>query len=262
MKSITNILLVAALVCYVFLPFYNIPLAPSSPTGFDFTAGMITGNFGWSGALFALVPFVASFAAIAFNCTKSRWWGIASCACIVVCMYFYFTASGTQDQELLHDPSIVPSNDIGEGFKIAGLGIGFKVSYALVMLSLLSSIVSILPFSFNAKLDRVIDDSVEHGIEEGRRHISGLNNKISEELSQLESKQRSRQHAKVGVAQSQLPAAEAPTEEQPAKPTAEKEDYSAYMPHDDDAPAYVAPKESTGDEKYAAYMPPQDGDSK
>lgn len=56
MKSITNILLVAALVCYVFLPFYNIPLAPSSPTGFDFTAGMITGNFGWSGALFALVP--------------------------------------------------------------------------------------------------------------------------------------------------------------------------------------------------------------
>ena len=46
MKSITNILLVAALVCYVFLPFYNIPLAPSSPTGFDFTAGMITGNFG------------------------------------------------------------------------------------------------------------------------------------------------------------------------------------------------------------------------
>ena len=261
MKSITNILLVAALVCYVFLPFYNIPLAPSSPTGFDFTAGMITGNFGWSGALFALVPFVASFAAIAFNCTKSRWWGIASCACIVVCMYFYFTASGTQDQELLHDPSIVPSNDIGEGFKIAGLGIGFKVSYALVILSLLSSIVSILPFSFNAKLDRVIDDSVEHGIEEGRRHISDLNNKISEELSQLESKQRSRHHAKVGVAQPQSPAADAPAEEQPAKPAAEK-DYSAYLTHDDDTPADVAPKEPTDDEKYAAYMPPQDGDSK
>ena len=155
----------------------------------------------------------------------------------------------------------MPSNDIGEGFKIAGLGIGFKVSYALVILSLLSSIVSILPFSFNAKLDRVIDDSVEHGIEEGRRHISDLNNKISEELSQLESKQRSRHHAKVGVAQPQSPAADAPAEEQPAKPAAEK-DYSAYMPHDDDTPADVAPKEPTDDEKYAAYMPPQDGDSK
>lgn len=255
MKSITNILLVAALVCYVFLPFYNIPLAPSSPTGFDFTAGLITGNFGWSGALFALVPFAASFAAIAFNCAKSRWWGIASCACIVVCMYFYFTASGAQDQELIHDPGIVPSNDIGEGFKIAGLGIGFKVSYALVILSMLSSIVSIMPFSFNAKLDRVIDDSVEHGIEEGRRHISDLNTKLSEEISHFEKKQKSKRHADdTSTAANSTQAADAqPTQEKP-----ETADYSAYMPHDPEAGSQTADDATaTDDERYAAYMPPQ-----
>jgi len=88
MKHLTNILLVVALICYAFLPFYDLSLQ-GSMTGFEFTAAKITHANGFGDVLFGLIPFLTCFAAIAFNCLRSKYWVLAAIVCIAVCLNFY-----------------------------------------------------------------------------------------------------------------------------------------------------------------------------
>ena len=74
MKPITNILLIAAIICYVFLPFRTMDLA-GSITGLSYSAGLITENFSLLKTIFALLPFIACFAGVAINSNKHRYWG-------------------------------------------------------------------------------------------------------------------------------------------------------------------------------------------
>ncbi len=55
MRPITNILLVLALICYVFLPFYDISLN-GTVSGLDFTAGTITQSLSLGNVLLAWDP--------------------------------------------------------------------------------------------------------------------------------------------------------------------------------------------------------------
>ena len=146
MKPITNILLVLALICYVFLPFYDISLL-GTVTGLGFTAGRISQSLSVVNVLFALLPFIAIFGAIALNCMKNRWWVLGSIALIIVGLWFFAHTSSYHDIMLRHDPEITPDNDLGEGFSITGLGIGHTLSFILIGLSLLSAIISLLPFN-------------------------------------------------------------------------------------------------------------------
>ena len=186
MRPITNILLVLALICYVFLPFYDISLN-GTVSGLDFTAGTITQSLSLGNVLLALLPFITCFGAIALNCLKKRW------------------------------PEVTPDNDLGEGFSIIGLGIGHKLSFALTALSLLSALISLLPFKFNETIERAVDDTFE----DGRRHVR-------KEFNRLESNLHRSHRAK-----QQTPPTAPPVEENTAAKPAEeedKEDPSRFMP--------------------------------
>ena len=148
MKPITNILLVLALILYVFLPFYDISFI-GTVTGLKFTAGTISQALSLHNVLLALLPFVACFGAIVLNSLKSRWWVIGAIACIFIWLLFYLNTNNLHDIMLHHAPEVTPDNDLGEGFSITGLGIGYKLSFLVTALSLLSAIVSLLPFEFN-----------------------------------------------------------------------------------------------------------------
>ena len=58
MRPITNILLVLALISYVFLPFYDVSLL-GTVTGLGFTAGTISQSLSLNNVLLALLPFIA-----------------------------------------------------------------------------------------------------------------------------------------------------------------------------------------------------------
>jgi hypothetical protein len=117
--------------------------------------------------LLALLPFIAIFGAIALNCMKKRWWVLGTIALILVGLWFFNHTSGHHDILLRHDPEITPDNDLGEGFSITGIGIGHTLSFILMGLSLLSAIISLLPFKFNETIERAVDDTFE----DGRRHV-------------------------------------------------------------------------------------------
>jgi len=214
MKPITNILLVLALICYVFLPFYNVSFH-GSVTGLVFTAGHITQMSSVKDVLFALVPFITCFAAIGFNCLKNRWWALAAMACIAVCIGFYVVTNHYYEIQLHHEPGIAPDNDLGEGFKIIGIGLGHKLAFVLTVLSLISAAVSLMPFKFNQTLERAVDDTFE----EGRRHVR-------DEWNRLESRHnaRKRQHT-AAHSQDETPQMKTPQVEEE-----DKEDPSRFMP--------------------------------
>ena len=215
MKPITNILLVLALICYVFLPFYDISLL-GTVTGLGFTAGTISQSLSLGNVLFALLPFIAIFGAIALNCMKNRWWVLGSIALIIVGLWFFAHTSSHHDILLRHDPEITPDNDLGEGFTITGLGIGHTLSFILTGLSLLSAIISLLPFKFNETIERAVDDTFE----DGRRHVR-------EEFKRFETAHRSHKTKSSPAQHTELP----PTPVEPPQTQEEdKEDPARFMP--------------------------------
>ena len=124
MRPITNILLVLAVICYVFLPFYDISML-GTVSGMGFTAGTISQSLTVKHVVLALMPFIACFGAIACNCLKKRWWVLGAIALIIVGLWFFKHTGNLHEIMLQHDPEIAPDNDLGEGFTITGLGIGY-----------------------------------------------------------------------------------------------------------------------------------------
>ena len=215
MRPITNILLVLALICYLFLPFYDISMV-GTRTGLGFTAGTISQALSLSNVLVALLPFIACFGAIALNSLKRRWWVLGAIACIFIWLWFYLDTATLHDIMLHHAPEVTPDNDLGEGFSVIGLGIGYKLSFVLTALSLISALVSLLPFKFNETIERAVDDTFE----DGRRHVR-------EEFKRLENATHKPHKGK----QHQIPTP--PTaEDKPAEtpPVEDKEDPSRFMP--------------------------------
>ena len=216
MKPITNILLVLALICYVFLPFHDISLK-GPVTGMGFTAGTISQFQSIGQVALALVPFAACFGAVALNCLKNRWWVLGTIACILLWLWFYSITGNPQDISLQHAPEVTPDNDVGEGYHINGTGIGYKISYVLTILSLVSALISLLPFKFNETIEKAVDDTFE----DGRRHVR-------EEFKRLEHAHKGhKEHKAKNSTSSPTPP---PVEEQPQAPIEDKEDPSRFMP--------------------------------
>lgn len=218
MRPITNILLVLALICYVFLPFYDISFI-GTVSGLNYTAGTISQGLSLRHVLLALLPFIACFGAVMLNCLKKRWWVLGAIACIVVWLWFYMQTNNMHEIMLQHSPEVTPDNDLGEGFKVIGLGIGYKMSFGLTALSLISALVSLLPFKFNATIEKAVDDTFE----DGRRHVR-------QEFNRLENLHRSH---KTKQQQSSTPppppigAEDAPVTDAPVE---DKEDPARFMP--------------------------------
>lgn len=210
-------MLVLALICYVFLPFHDISLI-GTVTGMGFTAGTISQFQSFGRVLLALLPFLACFGAIGLNCLKRRWWVLAAIVCILLWLWFYSVTGYSYDISLQHEPEVAPDNDLGEGYSIIGMGIGYKLSYVLTALSLLSAIISLLPFKFNETIEKAVDDTFEGG----RRHVR-------EEFKRLENVHKGH---KGKVTNSTPPPPTIQSEEQqPETPVEDKEDPSRFMPH-------------------------------
>ena len=219
MRPITNILLVLALICYVFLPFYDLELI-GTRTGLGFTAGTISQAVSLRNVLIGLLPFLACFGAVMLNSLKRRWWVLGAIACILVWLWFYMDTSSLHQIMLRHAPEVTPDNDLGEGFSITGMGIGYKLSYALTGLSLLSALISLLPFKFNETIEKAVDDTFE----DGRRHVR-------EEFKRLENATHKPNKNKKPSPTPPATANETPQE--PEEPTVvDKEDPSRFMPHE------------------------------
>lgn len=213
MRFITNILLVLALICYVFLPFYEISFV-GTRTGLGFTAGTISQALSITNVIIALLPFIACFGAIALNSLKRRWWVLGTIGCILIWLWFYLNTSSMHDIMLLHAPEVTPDNDLGEGFTIIGLGIGYKLSFAITLISLITAMISLLPFKFNETIDKAVDDTFE----DGRRHVR-------QEFKRLENAAYKSHKNKPNTTSHQEP----PTT--PAPPIQEdREDPSRFMP--------------------------------
>lgn len=218
MRPITNILLVLALICYVFLPFYDISFN-GTVTGLGFTAGTVSQALSIGSVLIALLPFIAVFGAVGFNCLKNRWWVLASIAFIILGLWFFKDTGSVHDVMLRHEPELTPDNDLGEGFSIIGLDIGYKLAYLLTGLSLLSATISMLPFKFNETIERAVDDTFE----DGRRHVRKEFNRLESNLHKPhKAKQPSGQHT-----QATTPP---PVEQEPDIPIEDKEDPTRFMP--------------------------------
>jgi hypothetical protein len=220
MRPITNILLVLALICYLFLPFHNISLV-GNVTGLGFTAGTISQFQSIAHVALALVPFLACFGAVALNCLKKRWWVLGCIACILLWLWFYTVAGNTHHITLQHAPEVTPDNDLGEGFSILGMGIGFKLSRILTILSLLSAMISLLPFKFNETIERAVDDTFE----DGRRHVRQEFNRLE---SNLHKSYKSKKDIPTPPANNQ--AAPLADEQPMTTPVEDKEDPARFMP--------------------------------
>lgn len=230
MKPITNILLLLALACYVFLPYFDASLA-GDITGLGFTAGIITLNLGIKYTIFALIPFITMFLAIGFNCLRNRFWGIAVVVLIVFALYF-FAESTTMSPgfTLDHDPSLAP--DINEGLPISGNGVGFYSSAIFTVLALLSALVSLIPFKFNKRLE----ESIDKGFSEGKKHITKVGHEIDDKIHHL-----GKHHA-----------GETKKGNNEAPPTATPEEETSAS-HEDDS--RFMPKEQSIDDAHRDYMP-------
>ena len=223
MRPITNILLVLALICYLFLPFHDISLI-GKVTGLGFTAGTISQFTSIGRVALALVPFAACFGAVALNCLKRRWWVLGAIGCILLWIWFYTLTGNTHDISLQHAPEVTPDNDLGEGFSIIGMGIGYKVSRVLTWLSLLSALISLLPFKFNATIEKAVDDTFE----DGRRHVRNEFNKLE---SNLHKPHKGKKEVLPTPPAAEYQPDKPAIEDQPDKPVEDKEDPSRFMPH-------------------------------
>lgn len=240
MKPITNILLVLALVCYVFLPFYDIKFQ-GGLNGFEFTAGFITRLDSFKGIVFALTPFIACFLAVGLNCLKSKHWSGLSILPIIAALVFFTMASDFHEFALVHTPEVTPVDELGEGFAIEGLGFGFVSSCILFILSLISAVLSLMPFKFNEAIERAVDETFDKGIEESKKHIKHLGHEVRDEWNKIES--RTKKHGKAKPTEQASNGEETPaddnarfmpgnneTETTPPPVPENKEDDSRFMP--------------------------------
>ncbi len=208
MKPITNIILIATLICYVFMPFYTIELT-GNITGIEYSTGLITENFSFLKTLFALLPFISCFAAIAFNCMKNRYWGLVAGTFIILGIVFFIGTGTPHNLPLTHDPNVITA-DPQEGLTTRSVAYGYDVSYILMWASLVSCIISLMPFKFNTVLERKIDNQLDK-----------VDHEIHDNWKKIESKAHITHHkAKAGKV------AEAPSEPQPPK----FENPADYMP--------------------------------
>ena len=143
MKPLTNILLVAYLIVYSFMPLFEVAL-DGDWNGLKYTAETISNAESLLNALFALLPFAVGFGAIAINCMKTRYWGLVAAALICCGLYFYADA-----KDFIHI-------QVPQFFHIKTLGMGFNIGYGLLLAALVSAVLSVLPFSFNKFLAREI----------------------------------------------------------------------------------------------------------
>ena len=215
MRPITNILLVLSLICYVFLPFYDMELT-GTVTGLNFTAGTVSQALSFRHILLALLPFIACFAAVSLNCLKKRWWVMGAIAFILVWLWFYRVTGSVHEIMLQHNPEVTPDIDLGEGFSVIGMGIGYKLSYVLTALSLLSALISLLPFKFNATIEKAVDDTFE----DGRRHVR-------QEFNRLENLHKSHKTKQQPTIPTSSPDN---AEEETEQPVEDKEDPTRFMP--------------------------------
>ncbi len=142
MRTIANIFIISALVCYTFLPLYDVAMK-GSITGFAFSAGLISSVDGWRSIMLSLAPYLAGFLAIVFNSLHNKHWTRLAVGCLVIVLVFYWQASHFEEIGLMHLPEVAPANDMGEGFSITGLGAGFWSGLALSGAALLTTIVEI-----------------------------------------------------------------------------------------------------------------------
>ena len=178
MKPITNILLLLALVCYIFLPLFNITYM-GSLNGLGFTSSMITYGPNYRFILYALTPFITLFLAIGFNCLKSRYWGIIDSILIFMAIFFFVgLLANFKGISLVHDPAVVGDTEMSEGMPINSLGIGYYLSAGLTILAFISALVSLMPFSFNKRLE----ESIDKRFVESRKHISKMGHGIHDEI--------------------------------------------------------------------------------
>lgn len=159
MKPITSLILVVAIVCYVFLPFYILEFK-GPVSGLAFTTGMFTGNYGLKGSIVALLPFISTFFGIGFNSMKNRYWGLCVLFLVSSGIYFLHSTASFTGADLQHEPDLIANTDIGEGFKVISKGVGYYCYEVLLWLGLLSTVISMLPFRFNKRLEETIDHSI------------------------------------------------------------------------------------------------------
>lgn len=213
MKPITSILLVAAIICYCLLTFFNTSMGVAV-TGFDYSSIQIT-----RGSLFALMPFVSTFFAIVFNSLKNRYWGILVVVFIVLGIHFFVTTGNLKEIMINHLPEAVGDTKVIQGgMPIMGTGIGYTTSLVLMCLALLSTLISMLPFKFNALIEQ-----------SKAAHRKKQSSKPTETEMSVEPEKPVEQ--------------EKPAEKEPA---AEPADHSAYMPQKETA---------TESDDHSAYMP-------
>ena len=186
-------------------------------TGLGFTAGTISQSLSISNIALALLPFIACFGAVALNCMKRRWWVLGTIACILLWIWFYSITGNSHDISLEHAPEVTPDNDLGEGFSVIGMGIGYKLSRILAWLSLISAVISMLPFKFNETIEKAVDDTFE----DGRRHVR-------QEFKRLENAHKPHKSKK---APASPPTPPPPTTQESPEPELDKEDPSRFMPH-------------------------------
>lgn len=177
MKPITNLLLVIALICYAFMPLYNVALQ-GSVSGLAFTADKIGQLENVLSVVLGIIPFAAGFGAIAVNCLRHRRWGYLVAALILLVAAAMYQMSDMQAVGLTHNPELAPDSIVGEGFQITSLGWGFYSCLTFLALALVSTLISILPLEFNIKLEQSIDQRFE----ESKKHIAGLGDDLQKRL--------------------------------------------------------------------------------
>lgn len=151
MKSISNILLAAILIIYIFLPLFDLGLF-GKITGFEFTEQTLNSSVPLGKKIFSLIPFIACFGAIIFNYMKNKAWAIGSCIFILLGLFFYLFAYDFTQQSFWIS-------------KIVGLGTGFKIALWMFVITLASSLISVLPVKlkhkdFNDRNDNEISDRI------------------------------------------------------------------------------------------------------
>lgn len=137
MKSLSNLLLAAISIIYVFLPLFDLGLF-GKITGFEFTEQTLNSSVPLLKKVFSLIPFIACFGAIIFNYMKSKAWSIGSCIFILLGLFFYLYAYNFTQQNFWIS-------------KIIGLGAGFKIALWLLVIALASSLISLLPVKLKHK---------------------------------------------------------------------------------------------------------------
>ena len=235
MKPITNILLVLALVFYVFLPLMEISHM-GSISGLDFSASLLTYNKARFTA-FALAPFVTLFLAIGFNCLRSRWWGIIDAILILMAIFFFVSMlTKFQGLPLAHNPDVVADTDMSEGMPIDGLRSGFYLSAGATMLAFISALVSLMPFEFNKR----IEERIDRRFESGKRQIGRVGHTIHDEFHKIGKKPKET----VEQPQENISSPEQSLQNQPETEAQNTSNDSRFMPD-----------EITEEEKYKDYMP-------